>query len=677
MYSQKPLVHTVKELCKVCYTCVRECPARAIRISGGQAEVIASRCIGCGNCVRLCSQNAKVVQDDMGQVKEFLDSEKRTAICIAPSFPAEFNLDPSIVPGALKKAGFDIVIEVAFGADLVAREYKTLLEENPDKRFIATTCPAIVAYVEKYYPSMVKNLVKIVSPMVAAGRVIHQKYGNDIKIVFAGPCIAKKAEAEKGGYRDIDVVLTFAELRRLLDDREVPLSSIEPGTFDPPHPGNGMLFPIGGGMLQAANLDEDLMENRIIATDGTKNFVQAIKEFSSGNLNMNLLEVLCCNGCIMGSGITSNSPQFTRRTQISDYSRKKYNSLNKREWEKQIEQFEYLNLSTEFSPGDLRLPIPSKNELKRILENLGKSNPEDQLNCGACGYETCIEHAIAIHKGLAETEMCLPHTIEQLKKTAGELISSYEQLENTQQALVQSEKLASMGQLAAGIAHEVNNPLGVVLMYSHLLKEQTKPESQMARDLDIVIEQTERCKKIIGGLLNFSRKNKIILKPANIHVIIDKIIKLLPLPGNISINKDFFDADIVAEIDSEQIIQVLTNLFSNSIEAMPHGGMLGISTKLMATSFIIKISDTGIGIEKENIKKIFEPFFTTKQIGKGTGLGLAVSYGIIKMHRGRISVTSNNKSEKGPVGTVFEIELPLRSSKESLISEITNNIGVR
>jgi signal transduction histidine kinase len=582
------------------------------------------------------------------------------AACLAPSFPAEFhNLDYHIVVGMVKALGFAYVTEVAFGADLVAAQYKKLMEEHPDKCYIATTCPAIVSYVEKYHPALVSSLAPIASPMVAQARVLKQFYGEDIDVVFIGPCIAKKEERRRDTkWKSLDGVLTFAELHDLLAANHIEPGTVEPAEFDPPHPSKGILFPIGRGMLEAAELREDLLTNEVVATDGTRNFVQAIKEFEEGALDPVLLEVLCCNGCIMGSGMTTQTPQFTRRTDVSKYARLRLQQLDRNRWQEEKDKFEYIDLTMEFRNDDHRLPAPSKDELKRILERMGKLRAEDELNCGACGYDTCIDHAIAIHKGLAESEMCLPYTIEKLKDTALELSNSYEMLVNTKNALVQSEKLASMGQLAAGIAHEVNNPLGVVLLYAHLLLEQTPNDAEMFQDIKMIVEQAERAKKIVSGLLNFARKNKVVLKNTNINALVDKSLHAIVMPGNIQIKVIHKKEDITAEIDPDQFIQVLANLITNAIEAMPEGGVMQIITGTDERYISIAVKDSGIGIDKDNLKKIFEPFFTTKQIGKGTGLGLAVSYGIIKMHHGQIGVESNTDPAAGPLGSTFTVTLP-------------------
>jgi len=664
---RQPLIRTIKERCKVCYTCVRECPAKAIRISGGQAEVIEDRCIGCGICVRVCSQNAKVVRTSLNKVEDILNSDSGKIACIAPSFPAEFiDIQPEKLVGVLKSLGFDKVVEVAFGADLVAKKYAEMVDDEGkgSMRHIATTCPAIVSYIEKYHPSLVRNLANLVSPMIATARVISQFYGSNYKKVFIGPCLAKKDEAMRDElYGEINAVITFSELRDLMKLKNIDLTKVEDSNFDLPYPGKGMLFAIEKGMLEAAELKEDLMTNEIVATDGAKNFVQAIKEFEKGALNAKLLEVLCCNGCIMGSGMTNAKSHFARRTAVGKYAKERTDKVDVEAWKKQIEEFEYLNFGREFKIDDHRLPAPSKDELKRIFRAMGKYKPQDELNCGACGYDTCIDHAIAIHKGLAENEMCLPFTIDTLKETAKELSFSYEQLVSAKNALAQAEKLAGMGQLAAGIAHEVNNPLGVVLLYANLLYEECPEDNPIREDLKMIVDQGERAKKIVSGLLNFARKNKLNIQSTDISKLIDKSLKGIIKPKNISLVIDHKVEDIIADIDSDQMMQVVLNLITNSIEAMPDGGIINIITDKYKDMLRIIIRDNGTGIEEKKIKKVFEPFYTTKQIGKGTGLGLAVSYGIVKMHSGNITVSSNNNPDKGETFTEFIVSVPRNNDK--------------
>ncbi len=660
-----PLVTTIKERCRVCYTCVRECPAKAIRVADGQAEVMVERCIGCGNCVQVCGQHAKKVYDSIPQVEALLDSADRVAAIVAPSFPASFvDWEHTQVTGLMRGLGFDYVFEVAFGADLVAERYRDLLQRDDDRRYIATSCPAIVAYIRHYYPELTSALAPIVSPMTAMARVVHRDHGDDVKVVFIGPCIAKKEESAASEMADVDAALTFEEVQQMARDRNLTKANVDTSDFDPPYGGLGALFPISRGLIQSARLQEDLTRDDIISTDGRLGFVEAVKEFDAGHCKPRLLEVLACQGCIMGPGIPNGEPLFRRRHRVSKYVRNRLETTDLEDWHREVERFADLDLSQSYVPDDQRLPDPTDEQLDAILAELGKKCVEDELNCGACGYETCREHAVAIYKGLAENEMCLPFMIEKLRETVESLAQSKEKLAQTQETLMHAEKLASMGQLAAGIAHELNNPLGVILMYAHLVLEDYGVEDkEMRDDLQMLAQQADRCKNIVAGLLHFARQHKTALILVDIRRFIEDTLKLMTIPSSINVTIKHEGGPYYAQMDRDQITQVLTNLIGNAIHAMPDGGDLTVGFGGDEDELRLYVKDTGAGIPKENLKRIFEPFFSTKESGKGTGMGLAVSYGIIKMHRGNMSVVSNAEPDQGPTGTTFTVTLPRRGGK--------------
>lgn len=653
-------VTTIRERCRMCYTCIRECPAKAIRVKDGQAEVIPDRCIACGNCLRVCSQQAKQYPDSVGEVEKLLAAEGKVIACIAPSFPAEFHeISEHVLAGMIRELGFDHVCEVSFGADLVARRYRDVVENAGKQRFIATSCPAVVAYIERFYPHLVSSLLPIVSPMVATARAVRRLHGDNVSVVFIGPCLGKKMEADSENVRgDINAVLTFGELRRMFQRSGIKPGSVPESDFDPPHGGLGGLFPIGRGMLQAADLPEDLKTGEIVAVEGHNHVREAIKEFSAGDLGARLLEALCCEGCITGAGIENRLPLFNRRRRVREYVCRREERANQNEWLSAIAQMDDLDLARRFTVEDQRISAPAEEEIQTILAGMDKHNPEDELNCGACGYDTCREHAVAIHQGLAEHAMCLPHTIEKLSCALEQVEQSNQRLANAQEALAQSEKLASVGQLAAGVAHEVNNPLGAVLMYSHLMRDECPKDSPIREDIELIIEQAGRCKKIVAGLLDFARQNKVAREPTNLNELVQRTVHTIPVPEGIHIDVRQFSDSPAADVDQDQIVQVLTNLIGNAVDAMQGQGTIRIELNGNERGASLRVRDTGEGIPEENLKKIFEPFFTTKRVGEGTGLGLAVTYGIVKMHGGDIQVESNADTELGPTGTTFTVTLP-------------------
>lgn len=654
--DKKPLVYTIPDRCKMCYTCVRECPANAIKILNGQAEVITERCIACGNCIKVCTRKAKNFRRSTDQVGFLLRSNDPCIAMIAPSFPADFPeiSDYTTVVGMIRKLGFEKVNEVAFGADIVAMKYKEILTSDSDKRYISSDCPAIVNFVKKYHPHLTDNLAPIASPMMAIARILRHKYKNQYKLIFIGPCVAKKEESD-----EVDAVLTFKELQEMLEENNISPENSEKSDFDPPHSGRGSIFPISRGILQTINIKENLFNGNIIVAEGRKNFKEAINEFDFGLINDHHLELLCCEGCIMGPGMSHTGKRFENRAYITKFVNEKLKKLNIKKWEEDINEYINLDYSRRFSPDDQRVKTPKSVDINQIYQKMGKFSPEDLLNCQACGYESCEEHAIAVINGLAEQDMCLPYTIEKLHNTIEQLNDKNDSLLHMQQALRQSEKLANLGQLSAGIAHELNNPLGVVIMYSNMLLDECEKDSEKYDDYKLITEQALRCKKIVGDLLNFARKNQVKQSMVNVHDLISKSIKSFVIPNNVKINTTSRIINPNIFIDEEQMIQALTNLIKNGTESMPNGGILSIKTKELENDFIlIEIQDEGIGIPKENREKIFTPFFTTKEIGKGTGLGLPTTYGIIKMHKGKISLTSNNESKTSSTGTCFSVKLP-------------------
>ena len=654
------MVYTIPDRCRVCYSCVRECPVKAIRIVNGQAEVMEDRCIACGNCIKVCSQKAKAYRNDIRSVKSLLNNGLKTAALVAPSFPAEFDEidDYRDLIGMIRALGFSYVCEVAFGADLVARSYSYHINQDKINKSISSDCPGIVEFVERYHPELVEYLVPLVSPMEAMARVVKKKYGPGVNIVFVGPCIGKKAPAV-----GVDTAITFTELRQMLDEVNIKASRHLASDFDPPLASRGRIFPVKRGLLQTLNISEDLFEGNVLVAEGRKNFPEAVSEFKEGSIGDQHLQLLCCDGCIMGPGMSAKDHRFARRARVGECVRSRMKDSDADQWDYEMEEYANIDLSKSFSTNDSRMDIPDQGLVSEALLSMGKRDSSDHLDCGACGYDSCWSHAVAIAQGLAEPDMCLPYSLEKLHASVEELNISNKKLIGMKQALDQSEKLAHMGQLSAGIAHELNNPLGVVIMYANILLDDCRDE-QMKKDLELITTQADRCKKIVGNLLNFARKNHLRLINTDMGKLIRESISFIIIPDNVMVCTELPENELLTYLDAEQMIQVLTNLYKNAIDAMPAGGIINIRLKKNENDFKIEVEDSGSGIRQEDMDKLFTPFFTTKPIGMGTGLGLATIYGIIKMHKGRIEVKSNTDPETGPTGSTFTMTIPLRTEAE-------------
>jgi len=226
----------------------------------------------------------------------------------------------------------------------------------------------------------------------------------------------------------------------------------------------------------------------------------------------------------------------------------------------------------------------------------------------------------------------------------------------TRQQITRSEKLASLGRLAAGVAHEINNPLTGVLTFAHLLREKDNMDQQDQEDLDLIIRETTRAAEIVKGLLDFARERAVVKEALNINDVIQRTIRLIrnqKLFDRILIDEQLANDLPEVEGDMNQLQQVMLNLSLNACEAMPTGGTLTIRTIPQEDRVLVKLTDTGCGIKKEHQDQVFEPFFTTKPVGKGTGLGLSVTYGIVQQHGGTLEF----ESEEGQ-GTTFTVTLP-------------------
>jgi iron only hydrogenase large subunit-like protein len=239
------------DLCKRCYGCIRECPAKAILVVNGQASIIQERCIACGHCVKVCTQGAKQIFSAVSPLLSKALTEQKAIAMVAPSFAASWHRNYRKVPAALRKLGFASVIETAFGADLISPQYVKDLETSEIKTIISSSCPAVCNYIEKYRPDLVPNLAKIVSPMAALGRYLRNIYGADYQIVFIGPCTAKKAEIynpEVSGF--VDAAFTFAEIKDMMTAAGIDPDKLEDSPFDPPHAFMGKAYPLAGGLLK-------------------------------------------------------------------------------------------------------------------------------------------------------------------------------------------------------------------------------------------------------------------------------------------------------------------------------------------------------------------------------------------------------------------------------------------
>lgn len=402
MNNQHP-VYTLINECHDCYRCVRECPVKAIKIENNHASVIPEKCISCGTCVKVCPTNAKCVRSDLEKVKNLLISGKDVYVSLAPSWRSVFENSAQKMIAILKKLGFKEVSETAIGAQEVSIKAAKLLNETESGLWISSACPVIVEYIRLYQPKFSKNITPIGSPAKTHAKLLKNLYGDDIAVVFIGPCIGKKNEADENDNL-IDASLTFEELKIWIADKIGDISQIKKESyyeFVPYSAHEGTLYPINGGMNQTIQKVGVKPNVQLMEICGIPAFEKALENLDADKLSAPIfVEALACeSGCITGPCIASNNPSISS---ISDI-------MQKVKVRDEIPTEPQLVVECDYSPKEVATSKYSLEEITQTLKKIGKHTEEDELNCGGCGYNTCRELAVALLDGVAEPSMCVSY----------------------------------------------------------------------------------------------------------------------------------------------------------------------------------------------------------------------------------------------------------------------------
>lgn len=395
--------------CRNCYKCLRECPVKAISVLDDKAQINEELCILCGHCVGSCRFNAKVVASDIAKVRDLI-SRKKVYVSLAPSFISSFDVKGfAAMEKALKALGFESVEETAVGAAAVTDEYKKLLEGGKYRNLIASACPATVRLISQYYPDALPFLAPVDSPMVAHARQLKKAYKN-CAVVFVGPCLAKKREAAESGI--IDAVLTFEELEAMLAEAKI---TPDPSLEDDKDALRARYYPINRGIIKSFDGFVDGYE--YLSVDGvnrSRNVLENITTLEGMFIEMHACEFSCINGpCAL---TPKRGGLFKATEQVREYTR---GGLSEKA--RPIRSGDY---SHKYERIPMRLITPPDYEIRAILEATGKYKPEDELNCGACGYPTCRDKAIAVYNGMAEIDMCVPYMREKAESLSFDIIQN-------------------------------------------------------------------------------------------------------------------------------------------------------------------------------------------------------------------------------------------------------------
>jgi len=529
MSERRPIFYINDQNCRNSYSCVRVCPVNAIEVRAQKSHpaIVPGRCIGCGLCFIACSPHAVEYRDSRDEVKMMLASKRKTVALVAPSIASEFDdiTDYRKFVGMLRLLGFDYVHENSFGVDLIAAEYADLFHKSEGKYYITSNCPAIVKLIEKYHPELVPNLAPLVSPMIATAMVIKELYGEEIAIIYIGPCIDNKDEAflYRAG-KLVEGILTFIELRQLFDEFNIQERVVKMSEFDPPYGYWGALYPLPAGILQAAGIRRDMAVSEVITAAGKEDVFEGINDFEKYiDTIHHHFNMFFCHGCLLGPGMERHNERFRRRALVRQYAEKRVGKLDKVKWQKDIEKWSKLDFSRSFMPDDQRIPEPPQEAINEVLKIIGKDNPDDELDCAACGYRSCREFASTVAKGLAVPEMCHTFNLRNKQEYIETLRQTNKKLAETKRALKESEEVAMREKEMAQSASDMMNnmleklPTGVVIVDNNL-----KVLHSNRSFINILGEDAKAISDIIPGLAGADLKT---LMPFNVYNMFTFVLK--------------------------------------------------------------------------------------------------------------------------------------------------------
>ncbi len=424
-----------KSNCVNCYKCIRHCPVKSIKYSTGQAQIVSDECILCGQCFVVCPQNAKEIRNDVPSAMELIKSGPVIA-SLAPSFVANYpGATAATMEKALKQLGFTGVEETAIGASIVKTEYERIIAEGKQEVIISTCCHSVNTLVEKYYPEVLPYLATVVSPMQAHCQKIKQEHP-DAKTVFIGPCISKKAEADAyPGYADC--VLTFEELSDWLKQEGI---TVEQGE-DHLEESRARLFPTTGGILRTMKCDSP--DYAYLVVDGIENVLAALDDIKQGRLKKCFIEMsICAGSCIGGPAMERERRRpVTDTIAVNRYAGRKDFVVDQPDGKDLIKDHRFIGLHRQ---------MPGEKEIEEILHKTGKFTKEQELNCGACGYSTCREKAIAVYQGKADLNMCLPFLTQKAQSFSDTIIN------NTPNGIIVLNEDLEVQQINSAACHIIN-----------------------------------------------------------------------------------------------------------------------------------------------------------------------------------------------------------------------------
>ncbi len=419
MERQYP-IYTVEAECQDCYKCLRQCPVKAIRVENGHARVTPEQCVACGGCVAVCPARAKHIRNDLNRAKHLFSLEAPVYASLAPSWVSEFpGTDAARMIAALKGLGFSGVGETALGAQEVSAAAALALAGRDPAVHISSACPSAVTFVRKYLPEHMDAVTRVHSPLLAHCRLLRQRFGDAIHIVFIGPCIAKKMEADAHP-KLLEVALTFDELRQWFEQKEIKPAELTPtaeDVFTPETAEEGALYPIEGGMIETIRMLGDFRHVRFVSVGGIESMRRTLAGLDAEQLDGPIfIEALACEGgCVGGPCASVPGALLGKRLRVEQQAMLPPAPPRR---------LPRADISERYEAAPVTPAVHDPAQVREALRRLGKKKPEDELNCSGCGYNTCREFADALIEGRAEPAMCMSYMRKLAHNKANALLRS-------------------------------------------------------------------------------------------------------------------------------------------------------------------------------------------------------------------------------------------------------------
>ena len=489
--------------CKNCYKCIRNCPVKAIKVTNQQAQIIEEQCILCEKCIAVCPQHAKVEHNDIPDIQKVIASGKKVIASVHPAYFARYgwkSIDD--LEQCLKKMGFWKVVDAAEGAAMMKEKYTQFLKNQQQKTMrISSNCPVVVRLIEKKYPHLTEYLMPVYSIKQMHAVYLKEQYP-DAVLVYISPCISVMADAEEG-QAQMDYVITFRELNNWMKDvSEKPKRS----TGEKGEVYLSRMTAVSGGLIQAMQPVEG---QKYLAVDGIEQCKKILKELKTGEYEDYFIEMnACTNGCIGGGSYSLNQEKKLLDALIA------IKELSMEDGEPDYQKDYHMDapevperrfIQEELYPGK----AITKEQFTHVLHEMGKYTKEDELNCGACGYDTCRAKAIAVIQGKAEVSMCIPYMREKQENYANIIIDAMPGLLVTIDYdfhIIQMNKAAQDLFDISRKKHLLGMPVGEI-MDDYSMINMIAFNREIIQDCIYLGEQ----KRYIERVLTNDRKNKLIL----------------------------------------------------------------------------------------------------------------------------------------------------------------------